>query len=528
MKKRLPFFMISLILFICSIFSACVNSSSKSIVNMYINDFGELIVTYSDDTIENLGLVKEKDEQDDVNGKDFIACTHIYGDWDTQLPPTCTSIGYDTRICSLCGNLNYRFHEATGHNYVTYEEIINTPTLHLVNQKCTICGSTRIEELPIEIESYTNIYYGSNNVEDGKNPFQFMDIYIPSNLKPDQKLPVIITIHGGNWTYYYDDQGNLLSTSTETIFTGTRADYQYITEFVKNPWSNEVYPGCNCIHINIDYRPLYCNVTKKNGETIYTYQKNKKHYATNYVDMLEDIESVINFLKANATTYHIDPERIALMGYSSGGHLALLYAYTHPTQIDLVIAEASPTYFVDIDYNVLHVDESICALAGITYNGPDYIYAPNDVYNPNLNQDIEDATILREISPFCVANDFLNSQRDKPEEERQYLPYTVLAYGGYDMDNDGIIDPNSSDGLVSVSQSTQLLNLLTEKQSSSFAFMNAIHTSWGKQNNNKQLNIFPSSANPLVKEYYYGKKENDEVKVKGLQQLIQYYLFNTL
>ena len=131
---------------------------------MHINDFGELIVTYSDDTVKNLGLVQGKDEQDGLNGKDFSACTHIYGDWDTQLPPTCTSIGYDARVCSLCGNLNYRFHEATGHNYITSVEIINTPTLHLINQKCTICGSTRIEELPVEVATYKDIYYGANNV----------------------------------------------------------------------------------------------------------------------------------------------------------------------------------------------------------------------------------------------------------------------------------------------------------------------------------------------------------------------------
>jgi acetyl esterase/lipase len=44
--------------------------------------------------------------------------------------------------------------------------------------------------------------------------------------------------------------------------------------------------------------------------------------------MLADVRQAIVWLKANATRYQIDPQRIVLMGASAGAHLALLVAYT--------------------------------------------------------------------------------------------------------------------------------------------------------------------------------------------------------
>ena len=66
--------------------------------------------------------------------------------------------------------------------------------------------------------------------------------------------------------------------------------------------------------------------------------------------------------------------KIALMGHSAGGHLALLYAYKNPTQIDLVISEAGPTYFYKENEDLtgqddIITDENICAMVGIDYKG---------------------------------------------------------------------------------------------------------------------------------------------------------------
>ncbi len=43
---------------------------------------------------------------------------------------------------------------------------------------------------------------------------------------------------------------------------------------------------------------------------------------------LEDVKTAIRWLRANAEQYQVDPERIALIGRSAGGHLALMAAFT--------------------------------------------------------------------------------------------------------------------------------------------------------------------------------------------------------
>jgi acetyl esterase/lipase len=43
---------------------------------------------------------------------------------------------------------------------------------------------------------------------------------------------------------------------------------------------------------------------------------------------LHDVKCAVRWLRANAEKYHIDPERIGVLGYSSGGHLASLLGTT--------------------------------------------------------------------------------------------------------------------------------------------------------------------------------------------------------
>jgi len=45
---------------------------------------------------------------------------------------------------------------------------------------------------------------------------------------------------------------------------------------------------------------------------------------------LEDVKAAVRFLRANASGLKVDPERIGAMGFSAGGHLALLLGLTGP------------------------------------------------------------------------------------------------------------------------------------------------------------------------------------------------------
>ncbi|MBE7088220.1 MAG: collagen-like protein [Clostridiales bacterium] len=157
----------------------------KSVDDTYVNENGELIIVYTDGTEKNLGVVKGEDGKDGANGldgkdgidgidgtdgkdgkdgvngtdgkdgidgvdgKDLTACAHEYGSWQTEIEATCTSIGYDTRTCALCGDLDYRFNEAGEHNYdlKTAVSVMGDCTERWVNVSCKNCGDTALQKV---------------------------------------------------------------------------------------------------------------------------------------------------------------------------------------------------------------------------------------------------------------------------------------------------------------------------------------------------------------------------------------------
>jgi acetyl esterase/lipase len=59
---------------------------------------------------------------------------------------------------------------------------------------------------------------------------------------------------------------------------------------------------------------------------------------TDVIGMVGDVHRAVAWIKANAHRYEIDPERVVVMGGSSGAHIALLAAYA-PDDAELVPAE---------------------------------------------------------------------------------------------------------------------------------------------------------------------------------------------
>jgi acetyl esterase/lipase len=45
---------------------------------------------------------------------------------------------------------------------------------------------------------------------------------------------------------------------------------------------------------------------------------------------VHDVKAAVRWLKANAKAYHVDPEQVGAIGFSAGGHLALMLGVTGP------------------------------------------------------------------------------------------------------------------------------------------------------------------------------------------------------
>ena len=164
---------------------------------------------------------------------------------------------------------------------------------------CTVCGYCAAvgDSLP---RSYRDVPYGNH-------PLQKMDIDIPAGAL-NEKFPVVLVIHGGEWT---SGDKNRFASYTQTVL------------------------GVGCVQANINHRLL------GNGIAV---------GSAPYEQMLDDIEDALDFLKQHAEEYSVDVRKAAILGYSSGGHLALMYAYTrtfNSIPIEAVISLSGPTNFLD-------------------------------------------------------------------------------------------------------------------------------------------------------------------------------------
>lgn len=125
------------------------------------------------------------------------------------------------------------------------------------------------QEQPFRVER--DIYYGDPARPD--RAFQSLDVYWQDN---DTRRPVMLYVHGGGWAF------------------GDKAEVHSKPRFF-------VPRGMALVSMN--YRPRW----------------DYKVY-----HQLEDIVSVIGWIRDNAEQYGFDPKRLILMGHESGAHLVSL------------------------------------------------------------------------------------------------------------------------------------------------------------------------------------------------------------
>lgn len=139
----------------------------------------------------------------------------------------------------------------------------------------------------------------------GTHPLQKMDIYLPQG-RTVANTKTIILIHGGGWQ---------TGDKNEARFTNIINRIK-----IKMP---EVAIA------NINYRL----VNSSGNPTL--------------PDLIDDVQSSINFLKSNSNNFGIS-QRFALWGLSAGAHLATLYTYHYDTNNDIKVVSDwfGPTDFI--------------------------------------------------------------------------------------------------------------------------------------------------------------------------------------
>jgi acetyl esterase/lipase len=190
----------------------------------------------------------------------------------------------------------------------------------------------------------------------GSNPLHKADVYLPANRSNTSKTMVLI--HGGFWT------------------AGDKSELDTIIGSIK-----KADPALTIVNMN--------------------YRLSDGRSANYFPAQMNDVKLLLNYLQTKASLWHTGTN-YALTGISSGGHMALLYAYAFDSEkrIKVVASVLGPTNLADPYYtnNLLFQDLAV-SVFGKTWQ--------------------QDSTLFINASPVRRIN--ASSQP------------TFLAYGGSDI-----------------------------------------------------------------------------------------------
>ena len=110
----------------------------------------------------------------------------------------------------------------------------------------------------------------------GGNEAQSLYLFAPADLKPGQKRPTVVCIHGGSW----------VSGSAEVFFPLAR-----------------YFASRGMVAFSINYRLVTAD-------------------GTGIPECLEDCKAAMRYIRGHSQEYGVDVHRIAVLGDSAGGHLA--------------------------------------------------------------------------------------------------------------------------------------------------------------------------------------------------------------
>lgn len=219
--------------------------------------------------------------------------SHIHTYIQKQIERTCTEQGYSIFNCE-CGDTYTDKYVEPGHTW-DIAEITKEPSATSPGERKYRCVKCSFEKTALYygIEILKDVVYGEEKVR------QSVNIILPKDVKGDCGL--IFNIHAGAWKT--GDKSGLLESdiekATKTGIAVASLNFRYLSE------------------------------------------------ETNLDDILLDITNALKKVKDVAKRYGLNINKVMLQGGSSGGHLALLYAYkmkaVSPIEIACVYAFSAPS-----------------------------------------------------------------------------------------------------------------------------------------------------------------------------------------
>ncbi|MFM8578421.1 MAG: alpha/beta hydrolase fold domain-containing protein [Planctomycetaceae bacterium] len=167
-----------------------------------------------------------------------------------------------------------------------------------------------LPKLPEGVRAEFDIPYAATD-----NPRQQLDLYLPTKIT-ERSLPLLVFIHGGGWRAGSKRAGTILLPLVQSgEYAIASVGYRFTDEAI---WPAQIH----------------------------------------------DCKAAIRWLRGNAATYGIDPDRIGVAGSSAGGHLVCLLGTTcgiadiegtlgehrdQPTHVSCVVNQFGPTDFLHIE-----------------------------------------------------------------------------------------------------------------------------------------------------------------------------------
>ncbi|MDB5141794.1 MAG: alpha/beta hydrolase [Mucilaginibacter sp.] len=262
----------------------------------------------------------------------------------------------------------------------------------LLNHSSAQSFNPKKDVFPKGTVTYENIPYANDTLKK-----HLLDIYLPSTGK--SSYPLVIWIHGGAWMLNdkYADMGYMVNTVKGFIDSG------YAVASIDYRWSTmAIFPA-----------------------------------------QIQDCNQAVEFLYQNADKYKLDKDRIALIGFSAGGHLASLLGLSNNNNVkDFYHDRQKPHFKIKLVLD-FYGPSNFLALSG------DNLKDPKNPVSLLLGGLLTDRTQLaKEASPvtYIDKNDppflILQGEKDESVDPQQSISLSArLTKAG--VKNDLIIVPGA-------------------------------------------------------------------------------------